>query len=187
VQVERVPIASLRPDPDNVRQHDDDQIELIKSSLLEYGQQKPILAGHDGTVRAGSGTLVAAAAIGWTEIDVVRTDLDGARAQAYAIVDNHTTDRSWFDPDRLTAGLADLAESGIDLSGLGLAGETDETGDEDEDEPELVKHSVLPPPKMAWVLIGLPTVRFGEVAKAIEGLGRVPGILCETSVNGSDG
>jgi len=185
VQVERVPISSLRPDPDNVRQHDDDQIELIKSSLLEYGQQRPILAGHDGTVRAGSGTLVAAAAMGWTEIDVVRTELVGAKAKAYALVDNHTTDRSHFNPDRLAAGLADLAESGIDLSELGLAADADEAPDEDEDDVPLIAHSVLPPPKMAWVLVGLPTVRFGEIARAIESLGRIPGILCETCLNGA--
>jgi ParB-like chromosome segregation protein Spo0J len=187
VQIERVSVGSVRPDPDNVRQHDDDQIELMKSSLLEYGQQKPIVVDSSGKVRAGSGILVAAIALGWTEIEIVRTELDGAKAKAYGIVDNHLSDRSRFDTQMLDLELGKLAEHGIDLSELGLSpSEQVDDGEEEEDAADLITHPTLPPPKMAWALIGIPTVRYREIATTVEALAKVPGISCETVVNGRD-
>ncbi len=40
-----------------------------------------------------------------------------------------------------------------------------------------------PPPAMAWVLIGIPTVRFGEIAGDVERIAALPGVLVETSVS----
>lgn len=40
-----------------------------------------------------------------------------------------------------------------------------------------------PPPPMAWVLIGIPTVRFGEIAAQVEAVSAVSGVFCETTVN----
>lgn len=184
MKVERVPIASLKADPENVRRHDAAGIEGIMQSLAEFGQQYPIVVERPDIVRKGNGTLAAAAALGWTEINVVYTDLVGARAKAYAIKDNATSDDSSFDPDLLAAALGDLVENGVDLDSLGLKPEPDD--DDEEDDVELVKHSTLPPPRMSWVLIGLPTVRFGEIAQTVESLAKIPGIMCETAVNGTD-
>jgi len=39
------------------------------------------------------------------------------------------------------------------------------------------------PPRMSWVLVGIPTVRFGEIAATIEHLAGVPGVILESTVN----
>jgi DNA modification methylase len=103
LQVQRKRCDALMLDPANVRRHPERNLEAIKGSLAMFGQQRPILIRENGVVLAGNGTLEAARALGWQEIDVVVTTLEGAKAMAYAIADNKTTDLSEF-------GFADLAE-----------------------------------------------------------------------------
>ena len=77
LEIERVPLDSLHPDPANTRAHDERNLEAIQGSLARFHQQKPIVVDHDGVIRAGNGTYEAAKALGWETIDVVRTDLEG--------------------------------------------------------------------------------------------------------------
>ena len=96
---ESVPIESLSQDPSNVREHGVRNVEAIKASLLRFGQQKPIVVDADGVVVAGNGTLGAAKLLGWTSLDVVRTELHGAEAVAFAIADNRTAELAdWAEP-----------------------------------------------------------------------------------------
>ena len=48
---------------------------------------------------------------------------------------------------------------------------------------ELRQISVQPPPKMSWVLIGIPTVRFGELASLVESVAAIPETFVETTVS----
>lgn len=48
---------------------------------------------------------------------------------------------------------------------------------------ELKQLPVQPPPAMSWCLIGIPTVRYGEVAADLERIGSLEGVVCETTVN----
>lgn len=98
---ELVKIEKLSPDPANVRKHSGRNIEAIKASLRRFGQQKPIVVNGDGVVIAGNGTLDAAKDLGWKEISVVRSSLDGADAVAYAIADNRTAELAEWDDDAL--------------------------------------------------------------------------------------
>jgi len=43
LEIETVAIADLHEDPANVRMHPPRNLETIKASLLEFGQQKPIV------------------------------------------------------------------------------------------------------------------------------------------------
>jgi hypothetical protein len=47
---------------------------------------------------------------------------------------------------------------------------------------ELEKVDAKPPPKMAWVLIGIPTVKYGEISNVIEKLGRHKEVVMETTL-----
>ena len=105
---ERVPIGSVHEDPANVRRHPDRNVAAVKASLARFGQQRPILVGPTGVVIAGNCTLAAARALGWSEIDVVRTDLVGAEAVAYAIADNRTAELAEFDEPALLAQIEEL-------------------------------------------------------------------------------
>jgi ParB-like chromosome segregation protein Spo0J len=119
--IESAPIDTLSPDPSNARLHSPRNMDAIKASLRRFGQQKPIVVDARNIVRAGSGTLLAAKALGWTHIQVVRTDLISADATAYAIADNRTTDLSEWDDDALAAQLDALKDEGLDLADLGFS------------------------------------------------------------------
>lgn len=118
LKVERVLLSELHEDPGNVRRHPDRNLAAIAASLARFGQQKPIVVDAKNVVRAGNGTLAAARRLGWERIDVVRTDLLGAEAVAYAIADNKTTDTSEWDEDGLAAVLQGLDEELIRATGF---------------------------------------------------------------------
>ena len=71
LDIQRVPLDSIHPDPANVRLHEERGLDAIRGSLARFGQQKPIVVDRKGTIRAGNGTYVAAKALGWEAIHVV--------------------------------------------------------------------------------------------------------------------
>lgn len=89
-------VEDIQPDPGNARLHSERNLEAIKDSLARFGQQKPIVVDEGSVVRAGNGTLLAAKALGWTEIEVVVSSLSDAEIKAFAIADNRTAElASW--------------------------------------------------------------------------------------------
>ena len=108
MQVERVMIDELDCDPANVRAHDSENLDAIKSSLKRFGQQKPIVVNEKGIVIAGNGTLTAARALGWDSINIITTELDGVNATAYAIADNRTGELAEWDNEALAKQLSAL-------------------------------------------------------------------------------
>jgi DNA modification methylase len=115
----RVGVSQLILDPANVRKHSEKNIESIKGSLAKFGQQKPIVIGSDLTVVAGNGTVLAARALEWHDLDAVQTDLTGAELVAYAITDNRTAELAEWDLDPLGQQLTGLLDDGWDLEPLG--------------------------------------------------------------------
>lgn len=110
MNIEHVPIDSIRTDERNVRKHNKRNLDGIKRSLEAFGQQKPIVVGADGVVVAGNGTLDAARALGWTHIDVVHTKLKGSARKAYAVADNRTAETAEWDESGLGELLTSLQE-----------------------------------------------------------------------------
>ncbi len=117
--IEEVEIASLSSDPANVRRHSERNIAAIVGSLRRFGQQRPIVVDGSGIVRAGNGTLAAALSLGWTHIKIIRTNLTGAEATAYAIADNRAGDPevgSTFDAAALAEVLTALQAEDAELA-----------------------------------------------------------------------
>lgn len=106
MEIKQMVVDELASDPANARTHNARNIEAVKSSLLRFGQQKPIVIDSNGIVRAGNGTLAAAKSLGWETINVVQTALDGVEATAYAIADNRTAELASWDDDALAEQLA---------------------------------------------------------------------------------
>lgn len=115
MRVKRVKVADLASDPANVRLHSQRNVDAVAASLQRFGQQKPIVIDASKTVRAGNGTLAAALKLGWTEIDAVQTDLDGAEATAYAIADNRTAELAEWDDAALFQQLQALNDTDEEL------------------------------------------------------------------------
>jgi ParB-like chromosome segregation protein Spo0J len=186
MQLERIEISKLSNDPANARKHPERNLEAIVASLRRFGQQKPIVIDKSNVVRAGNGTIEAAKQLGWTHIDCVRTSLESSDAIAYAIADNRTSELAEWDDDVLASQLNGLLADNEELllaSGFSedelikLLGEVDSI-------PELSEKPILDPPVMSWVLIGIPTVRFAEVASDVEKISKLQDIIIETTSNG---
>ena len=92
-----VSIDEVKPDPVNARAHPQRNLEIVKASLAGFGQQKPIVVDALGVCIAGNGTLLAARALGWMHIAIVRSGLTGTDARAYSIADNRASDTSEWD------------------------------------------------------------------------------------------
>lgn len=116
---ELVPTASLILDPANARKHSKKNLEAIKGSLARFGQQKPIVVSQDNVVIAGNGTLEAARALGWADIEVMRSSLTGSDITAYAIADNRSAELAEWDLDILPGALKALGEE-FDLGEIGF-------------------------------------------------------------------
>jgi hypothetical protein len=152
MKVEKIEIDKLVHDPSNARKHGEKNLEAIKGSLARFGQQKPIVVNMDNVVVAGNGTLDAAKSLGWTEINIVRTDLKGSDITAYALADNRTGELAEWDNDVLGSLLHSLREEDFDLASIGfdtsyldsfnddenLVEKDNEDIDEDEDEKTIV-------------------------------------------------
>jgi ParB-like chromosome segregation protein Spo0J len=116
-------ITELSLDPSNVRKHSRRNLDAIKASLRKFGQQKPFVVDAKGIVLAGNGTLTAAQELGWTEIQIVRTELEGVEAIMFAIADNRTAELAEWEEDKLNAVLKSLQDEGVDLVDVGYSPE----------------------------------------------------------------
>lgn len=95
-----VPIEALRCMENNPRKHETESIEAIKASIKIFKQQKPVVVSADQTtIIAGNGTLTAMIALGCDHIAASKSGLTGKDAEAYAIADNRTQEKSEFDFD----------------------------------------------------------------------------------------
>jgi hypothetical protein len=110
---EVVAISSLRAHPENYRDHPDDQLDHIAQSLREHGQYRNVVVARDGTILAGHGVVQAAEKIGWTEVVVVRLDLDPADPVAVKLLvgDNEMGRLADVDDRLLSAHLKEVLEA----------------------------------------------------------------------------
>jgi len=119
-----VEVSGLTQDPDNARRHGARNLDAIKASLEEFGQQKPIVVvAGTGEVLAGNGTLsVAVEQLGWTHIAVVKWHGSATDGRKFAVADNRAPEHAWWDRDGLTKLLREFsAEEGFDPSTIGFS------------------------------------------------------------------
>jgi ParB-like nuclease family protein len=111
--VASVAIDDLVPDHQNARKGD---VAAIAASLREFGQHRVVVV-QTGTNRiiAGNHLVLAAASIGWSNVDVTFVDDDDDTAIRRGIADNATGDKAKWD-DEVLKGLLDGV--GQDVPGL---------------------------------------------------------------------
>lgn len=110
------PVDSLILLPDDPRHGD---VGAISESFRRFGQQKPIVIDHDGVILAGNHMYKAAVALGWDEVWVNESDLEGVDKTGYVLADNRTGDLATYDHDILIRMLKDQP----DLIGTGYEGD----------------------------------------------------------------
>src|SRR5688500_5722990 len=115
-----VPIADLRPHPDNPRRGD---VEAIKNSLERNSQYRPIVVNRPTMdVLAGNHTLRAAEELGWVQIAATFVEVDDEQARRILLVDNRSNDLAGYDTQELVKLLSELEGlegTGYDEDALG--------------------------------------------------------------------
>lgn len=93
-----VPIDTLIPDPMNARLHPEKNLNALRKSLTQYGQQKVIVVRKaTRVIIAGNGTVEAAKSLGWTEIAARFTEMNETEAIGYGLADNKTAELARWD------------------------------------------------------------------------------------------
>ena len=127
LEVEYVPLETIKPYERNAKVHTPEHIEQIKKSIEEFGFNDPV-AIWNGEIVEGHGRYFAAKALGLREIPVLRLDgLTDEQRRAYALVHNKMTMLTGFDLGLLMKELKSIKD--IDMTDYGL--ETSESIGED--------------------------------------------------------
>lgn len=179
-ELRRVKASDLLPNPKNFRLHPIEQQSAMKGLLQEIGFADALIAREvgdgrlmllDGHLRvdvSGDGTVpVLVVDLDEDEADKVLATLDPLAAMA-------KTNQEML--DELIRGVSTESEGVAAMLG-GLKSKTADT-------EEVVKElKVSTPPVMAWVLIGIPVVRYGEIMADVERIANIEGVVCETTAN----
>jgi len=111
------PIADLKPDPHNPRQHSKKQIRQIARSIEAFGFNVPVLVDAHSQVVAGHGRILACQELGITEVPTICLDhLTEAQAKAFLIADNRLTENATWDDQLLAQQFKMLSEVELDFS-----------------------------------------------------------------------
>ena len=123
LQIQMRPLSALRPYARNARAHPEKQIRQLARSIETFGFNCPVLVDQHNNVIAGHGRLLAAQALGWSEVPTIALEhLTPAQVQAYRIADNRLTDLSEWDGRLLAEELQILqaADLDFDLTTIGF-------------------------------------------------------------------
>jgi hypothetical protein len=183
LRLEWVDPATLDDNPKNWRTHGDGQLAALDALLGEVEWAGALLFNEatgcliDGHARKKVALARGEAAVpvlvgSWTPAQEAKllATLDPLAAMAGA--DAGRLDellRSVQSPSGAVADL--LTQLAADHGLLGEKGQT-----------QLRDVEAQAPPRMSWVLVGIPTVRFAEIAADIERMAALPGVFVETTV-----
>ena len=120
MEVIRLNIDELTPDPNNAKDHPAWQVEQIKASIETFGNLDPIgVWGEKNLIVEGHGRYQALKELGYNEVEVIRLDwLSDEERTAYALAHNKLTMNSGFDPDALKINLDAIGTINMDLFGF---------------------------------------------------------------------
>jgi len=118
LKIEYVDIDSIKRYKNNAKLHPREQIEQIKKSIQEFGNNDPIAVWHDEIVE-GHGRYDALKELGEKEIPIIRLDdLTDEQRKAYTLVHNKLTMNSDFDMETLNLELESIVD--IDMTDFGF-------------------------------------------------------------------
>ena len=120
MEIIRIPIDELTPDPNNAKDHPAWQVEQIKNSIEQFGNLDPIgVWGDQNLIVEGHGRYEALKELGYHEAECIRLDwLTEEERRGYALAHNKLTMNSGFIPDALDMNLEAIGE--IDMSLFGF-------------------------------------------------------------------
>lgn len=136
MEIEKVNLSIIRQYEKNAKLHPIEQIEQIKKSILEFGNNDPIAIDENNVIIEGHGRYIALKQLEYEEVEVIKlTHLNEEQKKAYILAHNKLTMNTDFDIDLLHQEIGDIID--IDMSEFGfniLEDEKEEIQDTDFEE-----------------------------------------------------
>jgi ParB-like chromosome segregation protein Spo0J len=115
MKIEKLGIEKIRPYENNAKLHPKEQIEQIKKSIEEFGNNDPIAIDENNVIIEGHGRYFALKELGYKEAEIIRlSHLSDEQRKAYTLVHNKLTMNTGFDFEKLNFELGEIKN--IDMS-----------------------------------------------------------------------
>ena len=109
MEVIKVKIEDIKPYKNNAKLHPQEQIEQIKKSIEEFGNNDPIAIDENNTIIEGHGRYEALKQLNYKEVECIRlSHLSEEQKRAYILVHNKLTMNTDFDFNILDSELASI-------------------------------------------------------------------------------
>ena len=106
MKIEKISIDKIKPYENNAKLHPPEQIEQIKKSIKEFGNNDHIAIDENSVIIEGHGRYKALKELGFKEIEVIRlTHLNEQQKKAYILAHNKLTMNTGFDFNMLSLEL----------------------------------------------------------------------------------
>lgn len=135
MKIEKINISEITEYENNAKLHPREQIEQIKKSIKEFGNNDPIAVDENNVIIEGHGRFVALKELGYDEVEIIRlSHMTDEQKKAYILAHNKLTMNSGFDMEILELELEDITN--INMEDFGFDFEEIEEIDEDVEEVE---------------------------------------------------
>lgn len=114
VEINTVPIDSIRAYENNPRRIPEAAITAVAKSIERFGWQQPIVVDTEGVIVVGHTRHLAAKSLGLTEVPVLVAALTPEKIKEYRLVDNRTGEMSGWDYNALVIELREFDQGLID-------------------------------------------------------------------------
>lgn len=144
LKIEYIDIEKLIPYINNPRINDN-AVDVVASSIKEFGFKNPILIDRENVIIAGHTRLKAAKKLGLKEVPVIRVeDLTDKQIKAFRIADNKTSEFAEWDMELLEIELEGLDDlfTGFDAVEFDDVMRIDEEAEEDDFDEEPPEESI---------------------------------------------
>lgn len=109
MKIIKVNIDEIKPYEHNAKLHPKEQIEQIKNSIIEFGNNDPIAIDLDNVIIEGHGRYEALKELGYKEVEVIVLDLNEEQKNAYRIIHNQLTMNTDWDIEMLKQELSKIS------------------------------------------------------------------------------
>ena len=109
MEIIKVKIEDIKPYENNAKLHPQEQIEQIKKSIQEFGNNDPIAIDENNIIIEGHGRYEALKQLDYKEVEVIKlSHLTEEQKKAYILVHNKLTMNTGFDLDILNEELESI-------------------------------------------------------------------------------
>lgn len=149
MEIEIIDINKIKPYEKNAKLHPPEQIEQIKKSIVEFGNNDPIAIDENNIIIEGHGRYLALKELGYKEAQCIRLNhLNDEQKRAYMLAHNKLTMNTDFDFEMLEEEINSIIN--FDMSDFGF----DDININNDITAEIIEDEVPDPPKEAKAKYG---------------------------------